>query len=50
MLLQRDEAGDRGGTVDICCEANWRPGDVKRRGQPEALAIVGDFCGLKHAA
>ena len=49
MVLQRDEARD-GGTVDICYEANRRPGDMERDGQPEALGIVGDFCGLEHAA
>ena len=49
MLLQRDEARD-GGTVDICDEANRRPDDVERDGQPEALGIVGDFRGLDHAA
>ncbi len=50
MLLQRDEAGARDGTVTICDEAHWRPDDVEHRGQPEALAIVGDLLGLKHAA
>ena len=50
MLLRRDEVSDGGGTVPICDKANRRPDDVERRGQPEALAIVSDLLGLKHAA
>ena len=50
MLLQRDEAGARDGTVTLCDEANWRPDDVERCRPPEALAIVDDLLGLVHAA
>ncbi len=49
-MLQRDEAGDRGGAVQIGHEGDGRAGEVQRGGQAISLAVVGDLLGLQHSA